>query len=142
MTEVQGSLGGAVCAALLLALATACGSDETALVISNEQGSASARRLEIVEVLVRACRSRIWSPSDPQLDPARDLPEEGETSIAHGASHRFALEPGCYDFVATRADDRIARARVVLDVGETAHWVPFRIDENESWWCVSDDCDE
>jgi hypothetical protein len=143
MTEGRRCLGRVtVCVALLLPFAAGCGSDGTTLVIANEQGSGSSQSLAITRVLIRQCLSRFWQPSDPALDPMRDLPAEGVVSIEHGSSHSFELEPGCHDFVATRDSDTSARARVVLDVGESAVWVPFRIDENESWWCSDDDCDD
>lgn len=127
--------------ALLFVLSTACGSDTTELVILNEQGSGSADTLSITQVLIRSCLTRYWSPNDPPLDATRDRPEEGAVSIAHDASHAFELSPGCHDFVVTRTQGTLARARVLLEAGESALWVPFLIDENESWWCYTDDCE-
>ena len=125
-------------AALLCALtAAACGgSDQPTLVIENRQGTGTAA---ISQVLSRACLSRFWDPSEPPLDPSHDLPAEGPVSIAYGEAHEFELVPGCHDFAVTR-QGKVARARVTLDLGESATWVPFQIDENESWWCYAEDC--
>lgn len=112
-----------------------CGSDKTTLVIANE-GDAS---LELTQILTRACLERYWSPEEPALDPARDLPAEGVVTIPHGESRSFEIPPGCHDFQVTRGGE-VARARVVLDVGESETWVPFRIDENDNWWCFTEDC--
>lgn len=121
-----------------LALLVGCGSDKTTLVIANEHGSVPA---EITQVLTRPCLHRYWDPNEPELDPSRDLPAEGRVTIPHGDSREFELAPGCHDFTVTR-DGKTARARVLLDVGESATWVPFQIEENKSWWCHLGECDE
>lgn len=121
----------------VLGLVMGCGSDKATLIIANEQGSGAD---EITQVLTRACLARHWDPSAPALDAIRDLPPGGRVTIPHGESHEFELAPGCHDFVVTR-NGKTARARVMLDIGDSATWVPFQIEENDSWWCYGD-CDE
>ena len=128
--------------ALLLALTPACGEggDSASLTIANED-DATGSGLEITSVLVRACITRYWQPDLPDFDPVRDLPAEGAMKIGHGESRELELAPGCHDVLVTRAnrgtgdeEDREAEARVLLDAGESAVWVPWRVKENDSWW--------
>lgn len=126
-----------VLALSLLGLVAGCGGDKATFVIANEHGSGSD---EISQVLMRACLDRFWEPDEPALDPSRDLPPEGRVTIPHGESHEFELAPGCHEFSVTRGSET-ARARVLLDVGDSASWVPFQIEENDSWWCYGD-CDD
>jgi hypothetical protein len=119
---------------VIVTVTSACGggSGNATLTISNEQSSGA--KLDITQVLTRPCVQRYWSPDDPPLDSTRDLPAEGKVTIAFGETRSFDLVPGCHDFVVKR-DGGTARARVVLDEGEAATWIPFQIEDNTSWWC-------
>lgn len=124
---------------LLLALLPACGEggDNATLTIANEHGSGTG--LEITSVLVRTCITRYWEEDAPAFDPLRDRPAEGAITIAPGEAQDLELVPGCHDVFVERAQrsqqaDRVALARVSLDAGESAVWVPWLVKENGSWW--------
>lgn len=142
-------------AALWLLLLAGCGGGETTLTLINEQmrpttgsttpGSAGTptAELDITAVAYRPCANLKWSASEPAPDFTQDVPPEGVAPIPFGESRVFTLVPGCWDFLAVRGPrqqaqpgpfNTTASARVILNSGESATWVPFRIMENEVWW--------
>lgn len=125
----------------LLALLPGCAEvgDSAMLTIANEHGSGTG--LEITSVLVRTCITRYWEEDAPAFDPVRDRPAEGAMTIAYGESRELELIPGCHDVFVAREErtssdeaERSAYARVILDRGESAVWVPWLVKENGSWW--------
>jgi hypothetical protein len=134
-----------VAAALLVALGGCGGSDDKAsLTIANDQGDGA--NLEITNVLIQECFTRYWTPEAVQFNDMRPMSEQSPMTIAPGDSHDFDLAPGCHDVLVARAnasgDDnaRFASARVILEAGQSAKWIPFQVNDNDSWWCFEDDC--
>lgn len=133
------------CLALPLLAFGCSGSDASSLVIANEQGDGD--RLDITNVLIQDCITRYWDPTAIQFDNLRPMKDQGATTIAHGDSHTFDLAPGCHDVLVARDNGsgdesvRFSAARVLLDPGQTVTWIPFQVNDNDSWWC-EEDCDE
>jgi hypothetical protein len=126
--------------AALLSLASGCGDDETVLTVDNDFESSGT-----ILVSIQPCVTRYWK--GPPTRAFETSAVSAPVSVAHGESHDFTLTPGCHDVIAspvgsgaasTSASSDAAYARIVLDVGQTATWVPFQVKDNDSWWCEED----
>ena len=101
-----------------------CGEEIAILEIANEHDETKGA---ITELRVGTCEEEELSPQN--------------VTIEFGESYELELDPGCHVVSVTR-DGSQATARVRLEAGDTAVWVPSRVDDvEEDDWKACDSCE-